>query len=53
MGEPVVNGTKIMRYTPGKNIRELVDYANSKNIPREDIISIIKEANSYYLVYYY
>lgn len=44
---------KVMHYTSGRTIRELVDTSRKLGIARDDIVQILKENGLYYLVYYY
>lgn len=53
MGELKNKTGKIMLYTAGKTIRELVEKANSLSIQREDIVSILSGGDYYYMLYYY
>lgn len=44
---------KVMHYTSGRTIRELVDTSRTLGIAREDVVQILKDNGLYYLVYYY
>ena len=39
--------------TEAQTIRELTDFTNNYEIPREDIVSILPSREGYIMVYYY
>lgn len=53
MEESMCMNGKIMHYINGKTVRELVETANTLNIQREDVVTILPEKDYYYMVYYY
>lgn len=53
MGEQMVKEGKVMSAIESQTLRELVDFANDYNIPREDIINILPSKEGYAMVYYY
>lgn len=49
----MIKNNKVMTATRCSSIRELVDVAIRLNIPREDVVTILKESECYVLIYYY
>lgn len=48
-----MENTKILQCVSANNIKEIVNIANTLNISREDMVSIIPKDNKVYMVYYY
>lgn len=46
------NTLKYMSASGARTIRDLVKIANDQNIQREDIVTIMKEADQYLIIYY-
>lgn len=46
------NTLKYMSASGARTIRDLVKIANDQNIQREDVVTIMKEADQYLIIYY-
>ena len=46
------NTLKYMTASGARTIRDLVKIANDQNIQKEDIVTIMKEADQYLIIYY-
>lgn len=51
--EEYIKEGKLLHATRNKTIRELVEKANKLQIPREDVVTILRENEYYVLLYYY
>lgn len=45
-------GRDLLHVINARNIRELVNKVNSLNIPRQDVVKIMKTNDNYVLIYY-
>lgn len=41
-----------MNVFSGNTLREIINYANSHSLRKEDIVSILKENGQFWLIYY-
>ena len=46
------NTLKYMAASGARTIRDLVKIANDQNIQKEDIVTVMKEADQYLIIYY-
>ena len=53
MGQSIKEQGKAMNATEAQTVRELVDFVNDYNLPKDDIVSIIPSREGYVLIYYY
>lgn len=53
MGEEILKESKILNANEAPTVRELVDFVNTYNIPREDIVTMLPSKEGYILIYYY